>query len=75
MYVGQPDSAANTNLKVPSYTSFDLFANYRINQALRLRFNANNITDEDIFIAGYRSGGFVYIGERRNAYLTLTYDF
>ena len=75
MYVGQPDAAANTNLKVPSYTSFDLFANYRINPAINLRFNANNITDEDIFIAGYRSGGFVYIGERRNAYLTLTYDF
>ena len=75
MYVGQPDAAANTERKVPSYTSFDLFANYRINPAINLRFNANNITDEDIFIAGYRSGGFVYIGEQRNAYLTLTYDF
>ena len=75
MYVGQPDSAANTDLKVPSYTSLDLFANYRINPAIHLRFNANNITDEDIFTAAYRSGGFVYIGERRNAYLTLTYDF
>ena len=75
MYVGQPDAAANTNRKVPSYTSFDVFANYRINPAMNLRFNANNITDEDIFVAGYRSGGFVYIGERRNAYLTLTYDF
>ena len=75
MYVGQPDSAANTELKVPSYTSFDLFANYRINPAMHLRLNANNITDEDIFTAAYRSGGFVYIGERRNAYLTLTYDF
>lgn len=75
MYVGQPDAAANTDRKVPSYTSFDVFANYRINPAMNLRFNANNITDEDIFVAGYRSGGFVYIGERRNAYLTLTYDF
>ena len=73
--MGQPDSAANTNLKVPSYTSLDLFANYRINPAIHLRFNANNITDEDIFTAAYRSGGFVYIGERRNAWLTLTYDF
>lgn len=75
MYVGQPDAAANTDRKVPSYTSFDVFANYRINPAMNLRFNANNITDEDIFVAGYRSGGFVYIGERRNAYVTLTYDF
>lgn len=75
MYVGQPDAAANTNRKVPSYTSFDVFANYRISPAMSLRFNANNITDEDIFVAGYRSGGFVYIGERRNAYVTLTYDF
>lgn len=75
MYVGQPDAAANTDRKNPSYTSFDVFANYRINPAINLRFNANNITDEDIFVAAYRSGGFVYIGERRNAYLTLTYDF
>ena len=85
MYVGQPDTAAaiRTNpdgsyeysYKIPDYTSFDLFANYRINQAMNLRLNANNITDEDIYTAAYRSGQFVYIGERRNAYLTLTYDF
>jgi catecholate siderophore receptor len=60
---------------VPSYSLFDVFANYKINEQLNLRVNINNITNEDYYTAAYRSGGFVYIGDKRSANLTLSYDF
>ena len=74
MYVGQPDSAAG-NFEIPSYSVFDLFANYNVNEQLNLRLNIGNVTDKDYYLAGYRSGGFVYIGNARNTQLTVEYDF
>jgi catecholate siderophore receptor len=81
-YVGQPDTAASFSTttgeysyEVPSYSLFDVFANYKINEQLNLRVNINNITNEDYYTAAYRSGGFVYIGDKRSANLTLSYDF
>jgi catecholate siderophore receptor len=74
-YVGQPDSAANEDLEVPSYTVYDLFATYQISKDLGARLNIGNITDEDYYLTAYRSGAFAYIGDRRNAQLTLTYEF
>jgi len=75
MYAGQPDSAAGTNIRVPDYTVYDLFATYDFSEQLSLRLNVGNITDEDYYLASYRSGAFTYIGEARNAHLTLAYDF
>ena len=73
-YVGQPDSAAG-RFEIPSYTVLDLFASYKINEQLNVRLNIGNVTDKDYYLAGYRSGGFVYIGNARNAKLTVEYDF
>ncbi len=85
MYVGQPDAAASYRsnahgtyrytYKVPSYMSTDIFASYKIGRHFSVRLNVNNVFDEDIYTAAYRSGSFVYLGERRNGYVTLAYDF
>ena len=82
MFTGQPDSAAGYDAevgkysyKVPSYTTLDLFANYKITDQIGLRLNVLNVTDEDYYLAGYRSGSFVYIGDALNARLALTASF
>lgn len=81
-YAGQPDSAAAWNSStasysytVPDYTVYDLFANWDVNKQTSLRLNVGNVTNEDYYLAAYRSGGFTYIGDRRNAKLTLAYSF
>lgn len=74
MFVGQPDSPAD-DYEIPSYTVYDIFASYDINKKLKASLNVSNITDEDYYLAGYRNGGFTYIGDARNAQLTLAYEF
>ena len=74
-YSGEPESAAATDLKVPSYTVYDLFASYRVSKDLTARLNVGNVTDEDYYTAAYRSGAFAYIGDARNVRLTLDYNF
>ena len=81
-YAGQPDSAAawdNTRgtytYAVPDYTVYDLFANWDVNKQTSLRLNVGNVTNEDYYLAAYRSGAFTYIGDRRSAKLTLAYSF
>jgi len=75
LYSGQPDSAAGANYRVPSYTKFDLFANYEFNQKLNARLNIGNVTDKDYYLAAYRSGSFTYIGDARSAQLSISYEF
>ena len=75
VFTGQPDSPANEDLGVPSYTVFDMFAQYRFNEQLGLRFNVGNLTDEEYYLTAYRSGTFAYIGDARNAQLSLSYEF
>jgi catecholate siderophore receptor len=75
LYSGQPDSAAGLNYRVPSYTVFDVFANYKFNEQLSARLNVANITDKDYYLAAYRSGAFTYIGDARNAQLSVEYEF
>ena len=82
MYAGQPDSAAAFNpdtgeysFEVPSYTVVDLFASYTFTEQLDLLLNVGNVADEDYYVASYRSGAFTYIGDARNATLTLNYAF
>lgn len=81
-YAGQPDSAAGWNTttnsysyEVPSYTVFDMFASWDVNKQTNLRLNVGNVTNEDYYLAAYRSGAFTYIGDRRSAKLTLGYSF
>ncbi|TXH92197.1 TonB-dependent receptor [Thauera aminoaromatica] len=80
-YAGQPDTAAGFNAQgeysqpVPAYSVLDLFANYRINKNMDVRLNVGNVTDKDYYLAAYRSGSFLYMGDARNARVTLNYDF
>jgi len=82
MYAGQPDTAATRNTttgdyayEIPSYTTLDLFAAYKFNEQVGLRLNVANVTDEDYYLAAYRSGSFTYIGDARSAKVTLDYEF
>jgi len=78
---GQPDTAAvfdaNTDCtqKVPSYTVFDLFADYRFTKKLDLRMNVINAGDKLYYTGVYRSGNWLTIGDRRRIQFTLNYDF
>ncbi|WP_081696365.1 TonB-dependent siderophore receptor [Thiomicrorhabdus sp. Kp2] len=81
-YAGQPDTAAGYSSTtgeysqpIPEYWVFDAFANYRFNKNLDVRFNINNLLNEDYYLAGYRSGSFLYKGDARNYRVTLNYDF
>jgi len=82
MHAGQPDSAAafdtttgKYSYTVPGYTLLDLFASYAFAETLQLRLNVNNAADANYYLAAYRSGAFTYIGDARNANLTLSWDF
>lgn len=82
MYTGQPDSPAGYNFtlgvytyEVPSYWVFDAFASYRFNEKISARLNVNNVGNKDYYLAGYRSGHFLYKGDERRATLTVTTRF
>ena len=34
-----------------------------------------NVTDEEYYLAAYRSGSFLYYGDARNVRLTVNYEF
>ena len=80
-YAGQPDSAPALTpdgryaQPIPEYTVVDLFASYQFNRKADVRLNLNNVADEEYFLAGYRSGTFLYYGDAFNARLTLNYEF
>ena len=75
VYTGQPDSAANEDFSVPAYTVYDLFATYTFSEQLSARLNIGNVTDKDYYFTAYRSGAFTYLGDARNAQLTVSYEF
>ncbi|MDG6778390.1 TonB-dependent siderophore receptor [Thiomicrorhabdus sp. zzn3] len=75
MFAGQPDTAAGDAIKIPAYTVFDLFATYEFSKQFDARLNVGNVTDEDYYLAAYRSGSFAYKGDARNVRLTLNYEF
>ncbi|HEY6644305.1 TonB-dependent receptor [Povalibacter sp.] len=76
---GQPDTAAAFNAEgqysqpIPDYTVGDVFASFRVTEALDVRLNINNVTDEDYYLAVYRSGSFLYKGDARTVRLTFNY--
>jgi catecholate siderophore receptor len=74
-YTGQPDTAANEAMEIPAYTVYDAFASYKVNKNFNLRLNVSNLTDEDYYLAAYRSGSFTYIGDARRASLTAEINF
>jgi catecholate siderophore receptor len=82
MYAGQPDTAAGFSsatgeysYRVPGYTTWDAFASYAFTDTVELRLNVDNVFDKDYYLAAYRSGAFTYIGDARNAQLTLGVQF
>lgn len=82
LYAGQPDTAAGFSAatgkysyRVPPHTVFDAFASYAFSETLELRLNIGNLFDKDYYQAAYRSGAFTYIGDARNAQLTLSMEF
>ena len=81
-YTGQPDTAAGYNFTldtysftIPAYWTFDAFAAYKFNSTFSARLNVNNVADTDYYVAGYRSGHFLYKGDERRTTLTLTAKF
>jgi len=79
---GQPDTAAvyNSttglyNYVIPAYTTFDLFGSYKFSPHLEARVNVQNVGNTDYWVAGYRGGTFVYIGDRRRVTFTLSGKF
>jgi len=80
-FAGQPDTAAGYNADgaytqpIPAYTVVDLFGSYRFNPNLEARLNVGNVADKDYYLAGYRSGSFLYKGDARNYRITFVYDF
>ena len=84
-YAGQPDTAPGFVTRadgtfyysqpIPAYTVGDVFAEYRFTENIELRVNANNITDEKYYLAGYQSGRFLYIGDARQVVGTLTFRY
>lgn len=82
MFTGQPDDAASYDdtlqvyaYRVPDYWTFDAFASVDINRHIGARVNVTNIGNKDYYVAGYRSGHFLYKGDERRATLTLTGKF
>jgi catecholate siderophore receptor len=80
-YGGQPDTAAayqpidgQYTQPVPAYTVYDVFATYRFNKDFDIRLNVGNVSDEDYYVAVYRSGSFLYKGDARNYRLTFNYS-
>jgi catecholate siderophore receptor len=80
-YAGQPDSApaltpdGRYSQPIPEYTVVDLFGSYQFTKKLDVRVNVGNVFDEEYFLAGYRSGTFLYYGDAFNARVTLNYEF
>ncbi|NBC37018.1 TonB-dependent receptor [Novosphingobium sp. FSY-8] len=82
MAAGQPDTAAvySTTLgtysyQLPAYTTFDAFATYKVNSHFEARVNVQNVGNTDYYLAAYRSGTFVYIGDKRRVTFTLSGKF
>ncbi len=80
-FAGQPDTAPALTADekyaqpVPAYTVYDVFGEYKLGKHLDLRLNIGNVTNEEYYLAAYRSGSFLYYGDARNYRLTVNYKF
>lgn len=77
IYGGQPDAGTSedSNIKLPSYTVYDVFATYQVSDNFDLQANIQNVTDEKYYTAVYRGGDIMYIGDGRSASVTANYQF
>lgn len=83
-YGGQPDTGAaftqtvsgfSYNQPVPAYTVGDLFFEYKFSDKVDLQVNVTNLTNETYYLAVYRSGTFLYQGDKRRVVGTLNVAF
>lgn len=80
-YAGQPDSApaltpdGEYSQPIPAYTVVDMFAEYQFTNRFGARLNVGNLFNEEYYLAGYRSGTFLYLGDARTVQFGLTYEF
>ena len=78
---GQPDTGAGfttdgrCSQPIPGFAKYDAFASYRFDAQFEARLNVLNVTDKAYYLAAYRSGSFVYLGDARAWRLTLNYEF
>ena len=70
---GQPDSAASELITIPSYIVGDIFASYIVNEDLKVRANVKNVANSNYYLSSYRSGGFVYLGDKRSIKVSVAY--
>ena len=70
---GQPDSAASELVTIPSYIVGDIFASYIVNEDLKVRANVKNVANSNYYLSAYRSGGFVYLGDKRSIKVSVAY--
>ncbi|WP_420606324.1 TonB-dependent receptor [Novosphingopyxis sp.] len=71
---GGTQAAGDT--RVPGFVRFDAVARYDIGNALQVRLNVLNLTDELYYDTLYRSGTpFVYVAPGRSALVSLTAGF
>lgn len=82
MFTGQPDTAAGFttaldlySYRIPAYWTFDAFVSYDFSSNVSARVNVTNLGNTDYYLAGYRSGHFLYKGDERRTTLTLTGRF
>jgi catecholate siderophore receptor len=53
----------------------DVFFEYKFNNRMDLRVNVTNVTNAKYYTAAYRSGTFLYKGDARQAFGTLSVKF
>jgi catecholate siderophore receptor len=75
IFGGSPNGPVTGN-SIESSTVYDLMAEYKFSQDLKLRLNVLNALDEEYYTALYRSGApFTYVGEGRSATVTMVMNF
>jgi len=60
---------------IPSYTQWDLAADYRVSENFRLRANLRNLFDEEVLLGGFGGRNGSLPGAPRNVSITATYEF
>ncbi len=80
LYTGKQYADAANELKVPSWTRFDLGARYRMvvdDRDVTLRANLENVTGRDYWASagGYPDNGYLVLGAPRTLSVSATVDF
>ncbi|MEM1141625.1 MAG: TonB-dependent siderophore receptor [Pseudomonadota bacterium] len=77
-YLSDRPGSTGSGLEYDGYELFDMFATYQLSDSVKLRFNINNVTDEEylesVGNSGRPAGGFVF-GDPRTFLFTLEGGF